>query len=692
MNPTLLIEFGCEELPARALRTQVGLLSKGLERRLAEAGLTGAAAGVRTFATPRRLAVQIDDILARQPDRTLERKGPAEKAAFDSEGQPTRAAEGFARSVGLAVEQLERMENEQGRWLFARVEQPGQALGDLLGEMLEAIVREMAGARSMRWSDRQERFLRPVRWIVAIHGDQILPLSLFGLTAGNTTRGHRVHAPGEHKIVRAADYESVLESAFVLADFDRRRDRIADQVADVAGGASLSVQTDDALLDEVTGLVEWPVAVIGSFDPAFLEVPAEALISSMREHQKSFPLFDGDAALAARFISIANIESVDPALMVHGFERVIRPRLADARFFYDQDRQRPLADNAPRLDDMLFQERLGSIGDKTRRLERLAAAIAPDFGADPSACARAALLCKCDLLTEMVGEFPELQGTMGRYYALADNEVPAVAAAIESHYLPRHAADDLPADPAGRALAVADRLDSLVGVFAAGKKPKGGKDPFALRRAALAVARILERSRCREPLRKLLDRAAETLADQINVAAETLDEVERFILERLRAHLIERGIETNTLHAVSAGQAGTVADFVDRAEAVQTFADDPAAESLIAANKRAANLLEQAGKSELLEIDRRSLQIDSESALFAAVERVEATLGELLESQRYSEALQQLAALREPLDDFFEDVMVMVDDDALKNNRLALLRRLRKLFLRVADVARLGRA
>jgi len=692
MNPTLLIELGCEELPARTLRAQASMLGEGLQRRLDEAGLLGDAAGMKTFATPRRVAVQVGDVLPLQPDRTLERKGPAESAAFDADGKPTRAAEGFARSVGLEVDQLERLENEQGQWLFARVKQPGRALVELLPEMLGAVVREMAGARSMRWSDREDRFLRPVRWLVVLHGEQALPLSMFGLESGNTTRGHRVHAPGEHPIGSAGDYEATLEQAHVVADFDRRRERIAAQVATVAGDASLAVHTDDALLDEVAGLVEWPVAVIGSFDPVFLEVPAEALVSSLREHQKSFPLFDADGALAARFISVANLESADPALMVHGFERVIRPRLADARFFYNQDRQQPLSARAARLDEMLFQEKLGSIGDKARRLGRLAASLAPDFEAEPAHCARAAALCKCDLLTEMVGEFPELQGIMGRYYAEADGEPAAIAGAIESHYLPRHAADDLPADPAGRALAVADRIDSLVGVFAAGKKPRGGKDPFALRRAALAVVRILEHSRCPQPIRTLIDRAAEVLGEQIEVDAETRIEVERFISERLRSHLTERGIETNTLHAVRAGSAGTVADFVDRAEAVQAFADDPAVESLIAANKRAANLLEQAGSVDLPGVEGSLLQIDAESELLEAVEEVEGTLDELLEARRYSDALQQLAALRAHVDRFFDDVMVMVDDAALKRNRLALLQRLRGLFLRIADVARLGRA
>lgn len=692
MSAPLLIELGCEELPARALRSQVALLAEGLARRLDEAGLLRDASAPKTFTTPRRLAVRFDGVLERQADRILERKGPAESVAFDAEGNPTRAAEGFARSVGVAVERLERVENEQGRWLFARVEQPGQPLADLLPELLEATVREMAGARSMRWSDRDDRFLRPVRWIVALHGERPLPLSLFGIDAGTATRGHRVHAPGEHVIAAASDYERVLEQACVIADFDRRRDRIASQVAETAEAAGLSTQADETLLDEVTGLVEWPVAVVGSFDPGFLEVPAEALVSSMREHQKSFPLFDADGALAPRFISVANLESTDPELMIHGFERVIRPRLADARFFYTQDRQQPLAERRPRLDDMLFQERLGSLGDKTRRLERLAAALALDFDASSAHCERAAALCKCDLLTEMVGEFPELQGTMGRYYAAADGEDPEVAAAIESHYLPRHAADELPADPVGRALAVADRIDSLVGVIAAGKKPKGGKDPFALRRAALAVVRILEQSRAPVSIGDLIDRSAEVLGDRIEAGEEVRETVERFIGERLRSHLAERGIETNTLNAVTAGTEATVADFIDRAEAVQAFADDPAVESLIAANKRAANLLEQAGLDELGDVAKNSLHIEAEKQLFDEVSGIEGRLDKLLEDRRYRDALEQLAGLRIHVDRFFEDVMVMVEDEELKRNRLALLSRMRSLFLRIADVARLGRA
>jgi len=690
MSEPLLIELGCEELPARAICGQIDLLAAGLEKELADAGLIESATPQR-FATPRRLAVRFDRVAARQPDRKLQRKGPPESAAFDAEGNPTPAALGFARSVGLEVGQLDRLDNEQGRWLYAEIDQPGQPLADLLTGMMERVVANMAGARSMRWSDRDDRFLRPVRWLVALHGSDIVPLRLFGLDADRTTRGHRIHAPGAHALAHANDYESVLEGAFVLADIERRRARIVEQVGTLAESAGLTTHEDPALVDEVTGLVEWPLAVLGAFDPEFLEVPAEALVSSMREHQKSFPLFE-DGTLAARFISVANLESEDPKTMVHGFERVIRPRLADARFFYQQDRQRSLADRFAQLDQMLFQERLGSLADKCMRIERIVARLAPWFDADAETCRRAAHLSKCDLLTEMVGEFPELQGTMGRYYAAADGEPETVAAAIESHYLPRHAGDVLPDDPAGQALAVADRLDTLIGIFAAGKKPKGGKDPFALRRSALGLVRILESTNCQASLAELLAVGSDVVGEQLDIDPVLIDELGAFIDDRLRAHLLERGFEANTLHAVTAGNAGSVADFVDRAEAVQAFADDPAMASLVAANKRAMNLLDQAGGIDFGEISRDSMEIDAERALFEEVTSVEAALGRAIEQADYPAALARLATLKPALDRFFDDVMVMVDDEALKRNRLALLARTRALFLRVADVARLGRA
>ena len=692
MSTSLLIELGCEELPANGLRRRAEQLADGLSRGLAEAGLSDETSRVQAFATPRRLAVRLSSVATRQPDRTLERKGPSEQAAFDDNGQPTRAALGFARSVGLEVDELDRLENDQGRWLYAEVRQPGQPLAQIVQAILERVIKDMASARSMRWSDRSDRFIRPVRWLLALHGDDVVPLTLFGLDADRLTRSHRIHAPGPHAVTDAGSYESMLEDANVLADFDRRSATIAEQVERCATDAGLETHSDDALLEEVTGLVEWPVAVVGGFDPAFLDVPPEALVSAMRVHQKCFPLYRPDGTLAPRFITVANLASRDPEQMIHGFERVIRPRLADARFFFDQDRAVPLEDRLGRLATMQFQDRLGSLADKTGRIRALGGQLAEAFDADADTVDRAARLSKCDLMTEMVGEFPELQGTMGRHYALAEGAPEAVATAIESHYLPRHAGDALPNDPAGRTLAIADRLDTLVGVFAAGKKPKGSKDPFALRRAAQGVVRILDDADVRVPLGELIERAGTVLADQLPVDAGTRSDVEAFVVDRLRAWLGERGVAVNTVRAVEAGQVACISDFVRRADALQRFADDPDMESLIAANKRAANLLRQADIDEFGDVDRSLMQIDEELELFNAVEQAEQDIRRALDARDDAAALSCLSALKPNVDAFFDGVMVMDEDAALRRNRLALLRRLRTVFLEIADVALLGRA
>lgn len=687
----LLIEIGCEELPARLINSQLSLLSEGIAKHLIDAGLCKEQPRIERFGTPRRLAIRIAGVRTGQDDQVLERTGPAEKVAFDEDGHPTRAAEGFARSVGQPVDQLELVETDQGRRLFARVEQPGQTLSELLPGMFEATVGQMAGARSMRWSDRTERFLRPVRWLVVLHGSDIIELEYFGLQATDRTRGHRIHAPGDHAIGGADNYERTLREAYVLADPAERIERIRGQCEKLAAGCGLEAVLGEGLLGEVAGLTEWPVAVVGRFDPEFLEVPEEALISSMEQHQKCFALRDDQDRLAPRFIAVANIESTDPEAMTAGFERVIRPRLSDARFFWDQDRKTPLAEKRDRLDGILFQERLGTIGEKVRRLEQLAPRLSGILGADAETTATAAGLCKCDLVTEMVGEFPELQGIMGRHYAVADGHPADVAAAIESHYRPRHAGDELASDDAGLALGLADRLDTLVGIFAAGQKPKGGKDPYALRRAALGVVRMLDHSGCDRPLGELLRFAADPLDSQIEIGDELLEEVEQFIMERLRPWAAESGIETNTVHAVAAGKPGSVADFMARARAVQKFADDPAVASLIAANKRASNLIKQSGVEAIADVDSSLLQIEEEKRLFDDVVGAESSLESLLSRGDYSGALTELARLREGVDRFFDEVMVMVDDESLKANRLALLNRLRNLFLNVADVARLGR-
>lgn len=687
----LLLELGCEELPARLLGAQSKLLAQGLGQRLAAAGLIESTANIQTLATPRRLALRVPQVLARQADRELERKGPAVQAAFDADGQPTRAAEGFARSVGLGVEQLEKLETEQGAWLYARITEPGRALAELLAEQLEETVREMAGARSMRWSDRSERFLRPVRWLLALHGEQVIELEAFGLKADRLTHGHRIHAPGTHPVASAADYEAVLEQAYVLADGEKRQRRIAGQIAELVEQSGLGFEANPELLAENAGLTEWPVAVIGQFEAEFLEVPEEALISSMQQHQKCFPLRAPDGALSNHFVAIANIESRDVPAMTSGFERVIRPRLADARFFWQQDCKMTLDARRSRLEEVLFQEKLGSVAAKTERLATLAAELAPSLGAAPGIARRSALLCKSDLVTEMVGEFPELQGIMGGHYARVDGEPAEVAAAIASHYQPRQAGDALPEDPAGLALALADRLDTVVGIFAAGKKPKGGKDPFALRRAALGIIRILEASGCPLSLAELIETAARALSSQIDVDGDIRADVEAFIIERLRSHAAEAGIEANTVHAVAAGKTGSIADFMARAHAVQAFAADPRAESLIAANKRASNLLRQAESEQIGNVKPELLQDDAESALFEAIQGVEEQLSEHLARQDYPAALAELAGIRDAVDHFFDQVMVMCDEAEIRANRLALLKRLAGLIADIADLARLGR-
>lgn len=696
MSGDLLLEFGCEELPARLLEAQARLLFDGLKAQLDDAGIGYQSEGSRWFATPRRLAVLINDVAAGQPDRTLDRKGPAVSAAFDADGKPTRAAEGFARSVGKSVEQLEKLETKDGAWLFARVEQPGQPLAALLPGMLEKVVGSMTGSRSMRWSDRSERFLRPVRWLLALHGDEVLPLSLFGLDAGRFTRGHRIHDPGPHEIARPADYHAALSSARVIADPATRREEIEQQVRAAAQEAGLEARIDDSLLHEVANLTEWPRAVTGRFEREFLEVPAEALIASMQHHQKFFPLFDApqldtNARLANTFVAVANIDSEDVAAMRHGFERVIRPRLADARFFWDQDLQKSLEKHAQGLDGVVFQQKLGTLADKTDRVSSIVKGIADVLGQDPTPVTRAAALCKADLLTEMVGEFPELQGIMGRYYALESGQDGAVADAIESHYRPRFAGDELPADDSGRMLALADRLDTLLGVFAAGQKPKGGKDPFALRRAALGVVRLLIESRWTLELGGLLRNVVTPpLSKKVQVTDEIIGEVEAFVMDRLKSYLSDQGAGSNVFAAVNAGRMGTLADFANRAQAVRDFAAMPEAETLIAANKRIQNILKQADSESFGEVDDKSLQEDEELALLKALQEAERAIEPLRAKVDYPGILKVLAGLRAPVDAFFDRVLVMCDDESLRRNRLALLARLRQLVADVADVALLG--
>jgi glycyl-tRNA synthetase beta chain len=684
----LLIEIGCEELPPKALDTLRDAFFTSVQTELDKNAIAFDIAGSRSFSTPRRLAVLLADVAGAQPDQVQERRGPAVSVAFDADGKPSGAALGFARSVGTTVDALERVKTDKGEWLFARQHVAGKPLSELIYPILEQAVKSLPVPRPMRWSNHDFSFVRPVHWLIVLHGDTVLPGTLLGQSADNLTRGHRVHSPGPHRVARPADYLSVLEQARVIADPQARRKRIRQQLAD----CSERVHIDDDLLSEVNNLVEWPVAVECTFDEEFLEVPHEALIASMQDHQKFFPVLteDGTAGISNRFIAIANSESLDPPAVREGFERVIRPRLADARFFLQQDLKRPLSAYSSGLDHVVFQEKIGTIGDKSRRIAILSKQIADLIGADSTPVSRAALLAKCDLLTQMVGEFPELQGIMGKHYALASGEDGAVAAAIEEHYLPRFAGDRVPATVAGQVVGIADRLDTLVGIFTAGLRPTGNKDPFALRRAALGLLRILLEQHIELPLKDLLELAAAAYRDSVTVDRELLEDVHDFIVDRARNLYRERGFSTELINAVLASSWHTLPDLDSRARALAAFMGEEAAESLAAANKRIGNILRKSGETISTKIDADSLNLPEERVLFAELESLESTLGPLLQANDYAAGLAVLAGLREPVDAFFDGVMVMDEDAGLRANRLALLARVKSLFDRIADLSVLG--
>ncbi len=683
----LLVEIGTEELPPRALRS----LAEALGRALGE-GLEGQAlafAGLTTYATPRRLAVLVEALSLRQPDREQVRRGPALAAAFDDEGCPTPAALGFARACGLAVEDLERLETPKGIWLAHRHREPGQPAASLLPDILRQALDRLPIPRRMRWGDGSDLFIRPVHWAVLLLGDQVVSMELMGVRTGRETRGHRFHHPEPIYVAEPAAYAPLLETeGHVLPDLAGRREAIRGQVVEAARRLGGEALIDEDLLEEVTALVEWPVAVTGGFEARFLELPPEVLISTMQDHQKYFPVVDTQGRLLPHFVTVANIESREPALVRAGNERVIRPRLSDAAFFWEQDRKTPLAARIDGLAQVVFQHRLGTLLDKAQRSAVIAAEINEALDGDPRLAERAALLAKCDLLTHMVYEFPELQGTMGRYYALHDGEPEEVAQAIEEHYRPRHAGDALPASLTGQSLGIADRLDTLVGIFAIGQVPTGDKDPFALRRAALGVLRILIEGALDLDLLELLRRVAARFGAEIDAEAAVMPVFE-FILDRLRAYYLDAGIPVQVFEAVRARQPVRPLDFDRRIRAVDRFRTLPEAEALAAANKRIGNILRKAGEPLPSDWQPERLELPAERDLADTLRSVAVEVEPLLEGGDYTEALQRMARLRAPVDRFFDDVMVMVENESLRHNRLALLRDLQRLFLRVADLSRL---
>ena len=706
-----LVEIGTEELPPKALRGLSEAFTAGMRSGLAKAAL--AHGDVLAFATPRRLAVLVKRLAARQPDQDIKRRGPPVSAAFDAAGQATRAGRAFAESCGTSVENLQRIDEGKGPFLFFVGIRPGAAAVELLPELVQAALDALPIPRRMRWGSGNAAFVRPVHWVVMLYGRDVVPATLLETASGNLTRGHRFHAPKPLRVTAPASYQRALrERGYVLADFAARRELIRERVTATAtelGGRPLM---SEALLDEVTALVEWPVPLAGRFEERFLPLPREVLISTLQHHQRYFPVEDSQGRLLPCFITVSNIESRDPSKVREGNERVVRPRLADAAFFWDQDRKQPLAARREALHAVTFQAKLGSLGDKTRRVRALAGEIAAAGNGDRATAERAAELCKCDLLTAMVGEFPELQGVMGTYYALADGETAEVAASIREHYLPRSAGDELPTTATGVAVAIADKLDTLAGIFAIGEKPTGTKDPFGLRRAAIGVLRILIDRKLDLDLRRFVALALEVVrADMERIASQAgkataavsservADEIYEYIMERLRTYYLEgaggqaatgaTAMTTEMFDAVLATKPVSPLDFDARLKALSAFLELPESASLTAANKRIANILRKAGESPPVEIDVGNLREAAEVRLFDSMRALRDAVSVATAQREYANALGRLAQLRPAVDAFFDQVLVMADDPKLRANRLALLAQMHGLFAGVADLSRL---
>jgi glycyl-tRNA synthetase beta chain len=688
MPDALLVELLTEELPPKSLQNLSQAFAEKLLALLAGDGLTAADTGHTVFATPRRLAVLIENVASAASDKAITLSGPPVSAALDKQGNPTPALLGFAKKCGVSADQLRRAQGEKGEVFVCDRVAPGAKLATALELHVAEALRKLPIPKVMRWGASETEFVRPVHGLIMLHGTQIVPGKVLGLQSGDVTRGHRFLSHGELRIPAARDYARVLEAqGAVIASFDERAERIRDQLQTAAGDASLG--EFETLLLEVTALVESPTVYEGRFDESFLSVPQECLILSMKQHQKYFPLLDRHSGkLLNRFLIVSNLRTDDPSNIVAGNERVLRARLADAKFFYDQDRKTRLADRVERLGSVVYHNKLGSQLERVERIRKLASAIAEKLGADVAHGERAAWLAKADLVSDMVGEFPELQGVMGQYYALHDGEDATVARAIEAHYHPRFANDSLPEDPVGAAVALADKLDALVGIYGIGLVPTGDRDPFGLRRHALGVLRILGERSLPLDLLELLQLAKLGFAPgvlQDNVAAD----LHAFMLDRLRGYLRERGFAQDEIEAVVSQNPTRIDQVMPRLQAVQTFRALPEAESLAAANKRIRNILKKTSVTQSAP-DPAVFREPAERNLFAATSRIAPQVGALFQRQDYAEALRLLASVRSAVDTFFDDVMVMADEPALRDNRLALLAELEALMNRVADISKLA--
>lgn len=682
---TFLVEIGTEELPPKALRSLAESFAANFSAELDNANLEHGE--VSWFAAPRRLALKVANLSAAQADREVEKRGPAIAQAFDAEGKPSKAAEGWARGCGISVDQAERLKTDKGEWLLYRALVKGQSAQQLLAEMVSNALAKLPVPKLMRWGDQETQFVRPVHTVTMLLGDELIPGTVLGIDSARTVRGHRFMGEPEFTLDNADQYPQVLqERGKVVADYEARKaliKRDAELAAQQIGGkADLS----DSLLEEVASLVEWPVVLTAKFEEKFLAVPAEALVYTMKGDQKYFPVYDAAGNLLPNFIFVANIESKDPQQIIAGNEKVVRPRLADAEFFFNTDRKQRLEDNLPRLDSVLFQKQLGTLRDKTDRIQALAGWIAGQIGADVNHATRAGLLSKCDLMTNMVFEFTDTQGVMGMHYARHDGEAEDVAVALNEQYQPRFAGDALPQSLVACSLAIADKMDTLAGIFGIGQHPKGDKDPFALRRAALGVLRIIVEKNLPLDLQTLTEEAVRLYGSKLT-NAKVVDEVVDFMLGRFRAWYQEEGHAVDSIQAVLARRPTKPADFDARVKAVSHFRTLDEAAALAAANKRVSNILAKSTDTLLDQVRASVLKEPAELKLATHLVVLRDKLQPYFAEGRYQEALVELAALRETVDEFFESVMVMAEDTEVRVNRLTLLSKLRELFLQVADIS-----
>ena len=681
---TLLIELGTEELPPKALSTLAETFFTQIKTQLESADLSFS--DIKWFASPRRMAVQVKELQAKQADKVVEKRGPAVNVAFDDQGQPSKAAQGWARSNGITVDQAERLVTDKGEWLLHKATQAGQSVAELIPTMVVNALNKLPIPKPMRWGSERIQFIRPAHTLTMLYGSDIIAGEALGIQSSNQLQGHRFHYQGLVTLDHADNYEAALEQAYVIADYDKRKALIVEQVAKAAQQINGEAIVDPDLLEEVTSINEWPVTLVGSFDQEFLAVPPEPLIYSMQDHQKYFPVKDSEGNLKNQFIFVANIESKDPQQVIFGNEKVIRPRLADAEFFFKIDKKQSLESRLASLESVLFQKQLGTLKDKSERIGQLSKTIAQTLNEDAEQAYRAGLLSKTDLMTEMVLEFPQVQGTMGKYYARHDGEAEAIAQALEDQYRPRYAGDALPKGNIGSAVAIADKVDTLVGIFGINQAPKGDKDPFALRRAAIGLIRIIIEKQLPLDIADLVKQSIANYGDKL-VNDNTLTDVIDFVMGRFRAFYQEQGIAVDVIQAVLAKAPTAPLDFEQRIKAVSYFQSLTEAEALAAANKRVGNILAKFDGDLFDQFKQDLVEETAERELAESFSAIQAKVAPLMAAKDYQAALTELAQLKQPIDNFFDNVMVMADDLQVKTNRLTLLNKVRNTFFDIADIS-----